>query len=101
MLKSLESKLNELIEQRREKFRRSIRVQLKNSEIGLTKVEIIVHYAEEKHIPVFEDILEDIDKNVIKEILENEYSKDEFTIKVTDNIHFKRMNIWFKKGEAE
>ena len=87
MLKSLESKLNELIEQRREKFRRSIRVQLKNSEIGLTKVEIIVHYAEEKH------------KNVIKEILENEYSKDEFTIKVTDNTHFKRMNIWFKKGE--
>ena len=99
MLQSLESKLNTLIEQRKEKFRRSIKVQLLNNN-GLTKVEVIVHYAEEKHVPFFEEILEDIDKNVIKEILED-YSKNGFIIKITDNIHFKRMNIWFKKGEGE
>lgn len=87
MLQSLESKLNTLIEQRKEKFRRSIKVQLLNN-TRLTKVEVIVHYAEEKHVPFFEEILEDIDKNVIKDILE-EYSRNGFIIKITDNIHFK------------
>lgn len=99
MVQSLESKLNTLIEQRKERFRRSIKVQLLNN-TGLAKVEVIVHYAEEKHVPFFEEILEDIDKNVINEILE-EYSKNGFTIKITDNIYFKRMKIWFQKVEEE